>query len=114
MQDFDTQLLRRDLFGGPIHRKLERLLIRLKIPHKYLHNGGNDSNVTLKALLAMAVKDCPDNKDCDLGLRRRKQIVRVIAWMDMPEGIADHLDPIPLTESLMDSPELVEQSSVTG
>jgi hypothetical protein len=49
---FDTQLLRRDMLGGPVHRGLETLLTKLRIPYKFLHNGGNDSNFTLKALLA--------------------------------------------------------------
>lgn len=95
VHSFDTQILHRDMFGGPNHRKLEQLLIKLKTPYKYLHNGGNDSNFTLKALLALALRDCPVNRDCDPELKMRKQIVRVIAEMEMPKRIPDHLEPIP-------------------
>ncbi|KUJ10707.1 uncharacterized protein LY89DRAFT_739701 [Mollisia scopiformis] len=93
---FDTQVTRRGLFGGPAHKRLETQLIKLQISYKYLHNGGNDSNFTLKALLALALLDCPVNKDCSLELRKRKKIIRAIAQMPMPPRIADHLEPIPL------------------
>ena len=41
---FDTQLLQRAMLGGPPHRSLEKLLIKLRVPYKSLHSGGNDSN----------------------------------------------------------------------
>jgi hypothetical protein len=94
---FDTQLLRRDILGGPVHKRLERLLAKLRIPYKYLHNGGNDSNFTLKALLALALWDYPFDKHCSPEMRTRKRIMRALAQMPMPVRIAEHLEPVPFS-----------------
>jgi DNA polymerase III subunit epsilon-like, C-terminal domain len=83
------------MLGGPAHKRLETLLIELRIPYKHLHNGGNDSNFTLKALLALALRDFPPDKQCEDAMRMRKKILKALVQMPMPPRIADHLEPIP-------------------
>jgi hypothetical protein len=91
---FDTQLLRRDILGGPAHKRIERLLAKLRIPYKHLHNGGNDSSFTLEALLALALWDCPFNKHCSPEMRTRKRIMRAPVQVEMPVRIVENLEPI--------------------
>jgi hypothetical protein len=108
---FETQLLRRDMLGGPTHKRLELVLIKLQIPYKFLHNGGNDSNFTMKALLALALWDCPFNKHLSPEMLQRKKILRALAQMPMPPQITGHLEPIPfdpLLEVLIVSSTLVD------
>jgi hypothetical protein len=83
-------------FGGPAHKRMETLPTKLRVPYKFLYNGGNDSNFTLKALLAPALWDCPFDKQCSPEMQARKKIIRVLAQIQMPSKIADHLEPIPI------------------
>lgn len=100
---FDTQPLRRARFGGSPRNTLNKLVKKLRIPHKYLHNGGNDSNSTLKALLQLAVLDCPSKGNWAFEFHKRKQVIRAIAQMSLPPPIINHLESIPFVDDLVSS-----------
>jgi len=83
------------MFGGPPHKRLEKLLAKLWIPYKFVHDGGNGSNFTLKTLLALTLRDCPSDKHCFPQTSTRKIIVQALSHMPIPPNVADHLKPIP-------------------
>ncbi|KAE9379314.1 hypothetical protein N431DRAFT_434313 [Stipitochalara longipes BDJ] len=68
---FGMQFLRRAMLRGLAQKRHETVLIKLGISYKFLHNGSNDSRFTVKALLAVALWNCPFNKQCFSEMRTR-------------------------------------------
>lgn len=64
---------------------LRSLLIRLYCPYKGLHNGGNNANFTLRALLLLAVKACSDQEERSDRLRVLEQIAKASISLRSPE-----------------------------
>ncbi|TVY76089.1 hypothetical protein LSUE1_G004120 [Lachnellula suecica] len=92
---FDTQYLRQPILGGPAgDKKLIKLLKKLRVPYGLLHNAGNDSNFTLKALLALALRGCPPENETPADIVPRRRVIPALEAMPMPLNVIDHLEPV--------------------
>lgn len=81
LTQLDTQAIYREVSGGYLKAKLVNILKNLNIVHSRLHNGANDANFTLRALLILAINN-PGNGDIQ---QWQANALRAVATEPLPE-----------------------------